>query len=146
MGACCSHPARVEGNESLINEIKSVQPVNILVGDTDPECSYKMNQMILNHFPMAVIHLETTGYDTVNAFCKQPYDAVFLEVFLPVMDGIEACRIIRNMNSQTRIYAMSNYLTDVVEGRLVASGITDYTEKKTLDERKIRKWISHSLI
>jgi signal transduction histidine kinase/CheY-like chemotaxis protein len=65
---------------------------------------------------------------------RQPFDVIFMDVQLPVMDGLEATAIIRSSpqfseRAATPIVAMTAYAMHNDRRRMLQSGMTDYISK-----------------
>ena len=78
---------------SLIPAFRSGRPLQILAAEDNP-----MNQLVLatllgaaNLQPVMVAN----GREAVEAFGRQPWDLILMDVQMPVMDGIDATRAIR---------------------------------------------------
>jgi CheY-like chemotaxis protein/HPt (histidine-containing phosphotransfer) domain-containing protein len=74
------------------------------------------------------------GAETVKALACIPYDLVLMDVQMPVMDGIEATRQIRNLQSEVRnhtipIIAMTAHAMETDRQRCLAAGMNDYLSK-----------------
>ena len=72
------------------------------------------------------------------------FDLVLMDVQMPVMDGLEATREIRNMESDTQssipIIAMTANAMKGDRERYLASGLDDYISKP-VDEKALQKLI-----
>jgi len=90
---------------------------------------------------VAVGLLERLGYHAdvvangllaVTAVQKQPYDVVFMDLQMPYMDGLEACRQIRRRlpaGRQPKIIAITANAMQGDRELCVAAGMDDYVAK-----------------
>ncbi len=92
-----------------------------------------VNQQVLTHM------LENEGFDVVLAingqeavekFKQQPFDVVIMDVQMPVMDGLQATRLIReherNRGSSTPIIGVT---AGVERDPCISAGMNDYIAK-----------------
>jgi CheY-like chemotaxis protein/HPt (histidine-containing phosphotransfer) domain-containing protein len=123
---------------------KSPQP-KILVVDDDL-LNQRMMQVILTREGYDV-HLASNGLEAFEAIKLQRYDVVFMDLQMPVMDGIEASRRIReweNGGRHTFIVALTaSYLPE--QGHvLFEAGIDNYISKP-FDLEHIQRLLKYSL-
>ena len=98
--------------------------------------------------------LAANGEEALDALGKIPFDLVFMDCQMPVMDGFEATRNIRNQHSQVLnhdipIIAMTANTMEGDRERCIEAGMNDYIAKPidikiltaTLD-----KWLSGSIM
>jgi CheY-like chemotaxis protein len=72
------------------------------------------------------------GAEAVEAVLRTPYDIVFMDVQMPVLDGLDATRKIRESSlpgEQPWIIAMTAEGMDDDEARCRAAGVNDYVTK-----------------
>ncbi|WP_339179410.1 response regulator [Paenibacillus sp. FSL H8-0317] len=72
-----------------------------------------------------------TALDMVNG-SRYPYDYVFMDLQMPVMDGLECTRRIRESLSQSNqpiIIAMTANVMEGIQQRCIAAGMDDYISK-----------------
>lgn len=84
------------------------------------------------------------GQEAVEAAQQQRYDAILMDLQMPVMDGFEATKRIREFNSDVPIIAMSANVLDDVRQKATNSGINDFVEKPVLIGR-LASTLSHWL-
>ena len=71
------------------------------------------------------------GWEAVEAASQAPYDLVFMDVMMPVMDGYEATRQIRGLTlcAQPRIVALTANAMPGDRERCLEAGMDDYLAK-----------------
>ena len=111
-------------------EIFRTPPLKILVVDDD-EMNRRMMRLLLTRDGHDV-QLAGNGLEALDAVKYQRYDVVFMDLQMPVMDGLEASRRIRDWENgglRTYIIALTaSYLPE--EGHLLfAAGIDNYVAK-----------------
>jgi CheY-like chemotaxis protein len=85
---------------------------------------------MLEQFGCTYVHCED-GAQTVDAFGKEPFDVVLMDIQMPVMDGIKACQEIRRRwpNRKTRIYALTANAFEEERERAAAAGMDGFLTK-----------------
>jgi two-component system sensor kinase len=87
---------------------------------------------------MLALHRHTVtvtnnGREAVEAFEKQPFDLIFMDVQMPEMDGIEATRRIRRSQQSTGVHvpiiAMTAHAMAGDREKYMAAGMDDYISK-----------------
>ena len=91
------------------------------------------------------------GQEVLRALRTTPYDLVFMDIQMPLMDGIAATRKIRNMKSEIRnvpIIAMTAHAMKGDREQFLAAGMDDYLSKPIQPEAMadvMEKWLgSHA--
>lgn len=125
-GAKCDETA----DHIQIAEEKEIQPLDLRVLVVE---DYPINQMLIGellsyHYGIAA-DFANNGEEGVAMVAKNSYDLVFMDVNMPVMDGIHATRIIRDTNHNLPIVALTaNVMHGDVE-KFAAAGMNDYLAK-----------------
>ena len=71
-----------------------------------------------------------TGVNAIEAFRNNPdIDLILMDVQMPEMDGYEATREIRKINSRVVIIAQTAYALNGDREKALAAGCTDYIAK-----------------
>ncbi len=101
-------------------------PRRILVADDDPSIA-ALIQITLKD-PRYELTAAANGLEALQAFEKQPFDVVILDVMMPYVDGFEACQRIREKSDVPIVILTSRDGTDdVVHG--FELGADDYITK-----------------
>lgn len=77
--------------------------LNILVAE-DNASNYSLVQHILKDHNLTWVQ---NGVDAVNEIQERHYDLVFMDIKMPIMDGLEATRRIREFNKEIPIIALT---------------------------------------
>ncbi|PCI29517.1 MAG: hypothetical protein COB67_03945 [SAR324 cluster bacterium] len=90
-----------------INKIQSdVSSLKILLVE-DIEANRQLFCQMFKKFFNLIPDVATNGREAVEAIRDNTYDGVFMDVQMPVMDGIEAATEIRKFNQEVKIIAMT---------------------------------------
>jgi hypothetical protein len=120
-------------------EIKNLK---ILIVEDD-EISYSLLSRTLQKISKEVLHA-ITGVEAVE-YCKNnpDLDLVFMDIRMPIMDGIEATRQIRQFNKELIIIAQTAYAFAGDSEIAIEAGCNDYISKpinKTLLYELMKKY------
>ncbi len=117
---------------------------HILVAEDNP-MNMKLAVTLLNRAGFSVDAVEN-GKLAIVALKKTVYDLVFMDVQMPEMDGIEATKIIREMEGEekhTPIIAMTAHAMKGDRERCLKAGMDDYVSKPIEPQemfKVIEKW------
>ncbi len=121
--------------------------LNILIVE-DVEINREYEQEMLNNFFSITCDTANNGEEAVAKAKDNDYDAILMDMRMPVMDGLEATRTIRLFDTTTPIICMSAnvYKEDKIAAQ--ESGMNDFIEKplsKKDIEDKLLKLVNHNL-
>lgn len=135
-----------------LDEIK--KPVNLNLSNEYPLQILLVEDNLINQ-KVAIRLLKRFGYDTdvasngaeaVEAVKKKKYDIIFMDIQMPVMDGIQATKEIIKMSQKDTcpiIIAMTAAVMKGDKEKCLESGMKDYIPKPILPEvvqKAIEKW------
>ena len=136
-----THQASIAGGEKA----EDIHGLKILVSE-DNEINRQVAKEVLETIGLEVT-VVNDGQQTVNAVEKQDFDAVFMDVQMPVMDGYQATAIIR-ANPRFKklpIIAVTAHAMSGDREKCLVAGMNDYLTKP-LDRKNIirvlSKWIT----
>jgi len=70
-----------------------------------------------------------SGNEGLGAAGREPFDVIVLDLVMPVMDGVETLRRLRQMDPQAQIIVFSGYATSQEVDQAMALGANDYLAK-----------------
>jgi two-component system, sensor histidine kinase and response regulator len=128
-------PAEPAANYRAATPNSGSDLVRILVVDDNA-----INQSVTGHQLQRLGYradFANNGQEAVDALRRQPYDVIFMDEQMPVLDGIEATKIIRrsqaageaNFLPHLRIIALTANALPAERDRLLRSGMDDYLSK-----------------
>lgn len=109
------------------------RPLRILVAE-----DYEPNQQVVRaHLESAghAVHLAENGQAALEAFAREKFDIVLLDVQMPVMDGFEAARRIREMEATRKtaipvpLVALTANIDSATRARALESGMNHILTK-----------------
>ncbi len=119
---------------------------SILLVD-DNEINQEVAKALLEPFEMH-IDLASDGQQALDLVQKGSYDLVFMDHFMPVMDGVEAVKRIRSLSGeQYRKLPVIALTADAVQGvqeEFLAAGMNDFASKPIEMQdisRVLRRWL-----
>lgn len=96
------------------------------------------------------VSVAADGQQAVSLVSKHQYDAVLMDIQMPVMDGFEATQVIRQQLglADLPIIAMTANALDSDREACIAAGMNDHVAKPIDPERLFKvlnQWVSHNL-
>lgn len=120
----------VRQNTKKMRKKKSKSSVKILIAEDDHNNAYTLREL-LEHYgvnPKNIIHVEN-GEKAINEVKKHKYDLIFMDVLMPIMDGIEATRRIKSFKHPPIVIAVSAAVRDTDKARAREVGFDRYVTK-----------------
>ncbi|MDD2594970.1 MAG: response regulator [Bacteroidales bacterium] len=99
---------------------------NILVAE-DNDNNYLLVSLILrNEYN---VYRASNGAEALNLLKDRQFDLIFMDIMMPLMDGIEATRKIRQFDNYTPIVALTAYRHDENRRAALDAGCDDFLTK-----------------
>lgn len=107
----------------------AVSPASVLIVD-DHALLRTGVANIINHEPdLEVVAEASNGLEAVDAFERHRPDVTLLDLRMPVMEGVEAVRRIRERDPQAKVIVLTTYDTDEDIARALKAGAKAYILK-----------------
>ncbi|MTI30565.1 PAS domain S-box protein [Xanthovirga aplysinae] len=92
------------------------------------------------------VDLAVGGWEAIDRLTKASYDVIFMDIQMPVMDGVETVKRIRQLNipNLAPIIAMTAYAMQEDRNRFLQEGMDDYLAKPIKAMHlinKVRTWL-----
>jgi two-component system, sensor histidine kinase and response regulator len=132
--------------ERVNTEISSVASGRRILLAEDNVVNRAVAAAILEKYGHSLVHA-ANGREAVEAAARERFDLIFMDVQMPVMDGFEATRRIREaedtLGRHTRIAAMTAHAMAGDRERCLTAGMDDYLSKP-LDKEELLALIDRS--
>lgn len=111
-------------------------PLKVLTVD-DNEANLKLINTLLRERVQS-LDSARDGAEAWQKSTQHVYDIIFMDINMPIMDGITACQRIRqsSLNEQTPIIAVTAHAMDGERARLISLGFSEFLTKP-LDEKML---------
>ena len=117
--------------DDLCQEVASVRPLRILLAE-DGKANQTMAVGLLQKWGHSV-ELAENGLEVIEAYQRDAFDVILMDVQMPKMDGLEATRTIRELENESGhhipIVAMTAHAMKGDRERCLAAGMDDYVSK-----------------
>lgn len=130
-----------------ITEISANKNLRILLCE-DNEVNLKVASTILKRFGFQIDFAEN-GQEAVNKFIHVKYDFILMDCMMPVMDGFQATKEIREIEKQkketnpTLIFALTANASNDDKNKCLENGMNDFATKpirRETIENLLKKW------
>jgi len=113
------------------------QSIKILIADDHTLLRRGLATLLGFNKDIAVVGDAKNGEEAVKAAIKLKPDVVVMDLSMPVMDGVEATRQIREALPETHVLILTSYSTSVDVARAMAAGASGAFVKDAEDERLV---------
>ena len=113
------------------------QLIKILIADDHALLRRGLATLLGFNNDIAVVGDAKNGEEAVKAAIKLKPDVVVMDLFMPVMDGVEATRQIREALPETHVLILTSYSTSVDVARAMEAGASGAFVKDAEDERLV---------
>jgi len=121
--------------------------VRLLLVEDDP-INQDVAQIVLEDFGWQ-IDVANNGQEAVERVTTNAYDLILMDMLMPVLDGVDATRIIRRLPDRQRVPILAMTANAFAEDRqaCLAAGMNDFITKPVVPEKLfgiLLKWLAKS--
>lgn len=106
-----------------------MERIRILVVDDDSRFLETVRSHLSAQTDIEVVGDARSGTEAAKRFAELRPDVVIMDVVMPGSDGIEGMRLIKAMDAQARVLALSGYDTRNVRQQSFAAGACSFVSK-----------------
>jgi two-component system, NarL family, response regulator NreC len=106
--------------------------IRVLIADDHGVVAEGLRKLVEAQADMQVVALVEDGHEAVRRAMEDGPDVVLMDIAMPLLNGTEATRIIRQRRPQTRVVVLSAYSDPVHVYRALQAGAAGYIAKKSV--------------
>jgi PAS domain S-box-containing protein len=113
------------------DQLGKQHPLRILLAEDNP-VNQKVATLLLERLGYSDVTYAGNGHEALNEACRNSYDVILMDIQMPEMDGLEACRRIRTSltkDARPWIIALTANATEQDRHACLAAGMDDYLSK-----------------
>ena len=126
---------KLDSSAEMKAHVGDLRPMSILVVD-DNKVNLRVAELMLKNHGYEP-RLVSSGAEALETLDKEPFDVVFMDMQMPVMDGIEACKQIRDrfgaVDRPWIVALTANAMSDHKD-QCLAAGMNDFISKPIKSE------------
>lgn len=107
--------------------------IRVLLVEDHPVLRESLRSLLETHPDLIVVGIAANGADALRLADKMRPDVIIMDIFMPVMDGLEALRLIRAKRIPVKVII----LTACAEANYVANSISSGADKFIIKDRAI---------
>ncbi len=134
------HPSNIPDNTrnsvpSKANKSQELFSGNVLIAE-DTAMLQLLERRIFEQLGLTVT-FANNGKEAVDLVAARPFDLIFMDMQMPVMDGIEACRQLRDQGNQIPIIALTANVMQKHRDQFRAVGCNEFLDKPISKQKLI---------
>ncbi len=120
-----------------------MKKINVLIVDDNPDNKMTL-ELLLEDFDELLLDDANDGQEAVEKCRTKHYDLIFMDLMMPVMDGIEATMKIREFDKKSMIIAVTALDDEKSKERMILYGAEDFIVKP-IDSKVFAKRVKNYL-
>jgi DNA-binding NarL/FixJ family response regulator len=111
--------------------------IRLLVADDHQVLKDGIKAMLKENDEIEIMGEAGNGLEVLEILDKHPADVVLLDINMPVLDGIETCRKIKDLHPTIKVLALTMYDEGNLIAKMVKNGAMGYILKNTGKDKLI---------
>lgn len=125
-----------ENSDLQYQEAQLPHGLKVLVAEDD-QTSFLLLEEAFSDLNYNIV-LAQTGVEAIKIFKEnQDIDLILMDIKMPEMDGVEACKRIKKLNSNVPVIMLSAYTQPVDKQKAILAGCDDYITKPVVKKKLI---------
>ncbi len=112
-------------------------PIRVLVADDHGVVRHGVTALLSQHAGIRVIAQVASGEEAVDMAKKLQPDVVILDVRMPGMGGIEACRLVQQVSPRSKVVFLTSFPDEEALVSAMLAGAKGYVLKNLADDRLV---------
>lgn len=104
---------------------------SVLLVDDAAEIRSLIKMFLQMHEGIAVVGEATNGQEAVDLCAAHQPDVVLLDISMPIMDGLQALPLIRDVSPRTHVLMLSGFTTEAIKAEALSLGACAFIDKGT---------------
>jgi DNA-binding NarL/FixJ family response regulator len=106
-------------------------PINLLIADDHQLIIDGLTKILENEKMIGQIHTAVNGREAVDKALSNDIDCVIMDVNMPVLNGLEATRLIRSEKARVKIIVVSMQCDASIVNKMLKAGANAFINKDT---------------
>ena len=106
--------------------------MTLLIADDNERIRTMLKDNVMEYF--TEIYECGNGQDAVDLYSQNKPDWIFMDIEMPVMDGITATKKIKDNNPGAKVIIVTNYDSNTLKRNAMIAGAMKYILKENADE------------
>ncbi len=111
--------------------------ISIMIAEDGALFLEALSELLIPEPGLHLIGEAMNGQQLLNQLEVRQPDVVLLDINMPIMDGIETTKIIRELYPNVRILALTSHVEKVVVRRVLKAGVDGYMLKDNSNKKKL---------
>jgi DNA-binding NarL/FixJ family response regulator len=114
-----------------------VNPIRVFIADDHELVRYAMRTLLDGEPDIEVVGEAANGREVIERACVADVDVLLLDLRMPEVDGIEACRAVKEKCPGTKVLVLTSFDDDEDVFGVLAVGASGYLLKDTRPDRVV---------